>query len=616
MIDKDNAMLMDITYMKPNKAQNNPNGLLYIIWKDLKDGSKHLEVIEDPKYDIYFTKKEFRDHTHNKNYEFLNKCDKVTVPYKDRIKAIVEDGGEQTKSQLRRIYETKNFKALDQFLLYPYVYGADYDIRAWYRWKWLQTMENDKEKPITNGFLDIEVDSLESTGLPNPNTCPIDLVTLIDASTKTSYTFALVDVACKEKDTSRMTPGEVEQEMERRRMYESRMQQQHYLIDHQEDLKKELHELFDELYGDIDYNFFFYHDERKMIAHIFELIHQLKLDFISVWNIGFDIPYFIDRMEFLGMDPREIMCHKDFPIKQCYFKKDTRNFEIKNKSDYFFCTDYTIWRDQMENFAAIRKGQEELRSYRLTAIAKKVIEDEKYDYSDSGSIKTLSYKDYWKYVIYNIKDVLLQLGIERQTGDAENLYMLSYQNATPYESVFRQTVKLRNVQYISYMQDGLVPGENVNMFNYQKTEDEEDEEKDRFEGALVGDPRLILPVGMKLYGRRTNNIFHYSIDMDMSAFYPSSIFAANIDPSTLIFKCICDPRQYDVMGGHLKFNGITHYSKIEATTAFEIGDLAKEIMDNVQTGAVVNTMTKWFNAPTIEELLMDMENEDPSIFIG
>lgn len=608
MIPKDHAMLLDVQYMKPNKRNGNTDGCIYVIWKDLDTKEKHLEIVKDPKVDLYFTKPEFRNHLYNKSYELLKNCDRRTVPYKDIIKAIAEDGGEPVKQKIQQIYQRGNYRELDAIKTYPYVYCADFDIRGFYRYQWLENYDNDRPKTLTNGFLDIEVDSLEAVGFPTPEICPIDLVTIIDETARKSFTFALVGVECKEKDMTNMSAFEQQQELRRRKMYQSRLEQQQDVINRQDELKEYLHHEFDDLYGKLDYNFFFYKDEKKMIKHIFDLIHQIKVDFMMVWNISFDVPYFIDRMKVLGMKPEEVMCHPDFPYKQCYFKKDTRNFEIKNKSDFFFCTDYTMWRDQMKNYAAIRKGREELRRFNLSNIARAVIKDEKYDYSDSGNIKTLSYTNYWKYIVYNIKDVLLQVGIERKVKDTNQVYISSYANATPYESIFRQTVKLRNLQYITYLRDGTVPGENINCMNYEASEDEQDEKKDKFEGALVGDPRLMLPVGSKLYGKRQNNIFSACVDMDMSAFYPYSIMVNNIEPSCLIFKCICDPRQFDVMGGPLKYNGITHYSKIGATTSFDLHDLGKEMIDNLQTGAIVNTLTKWCNAPKIEDLLSDMED--------
>ena len=613
-MSKETSMLFDVQYIKPNK-KDNPDGILYVIWKDLDTGEKKLNMVKDPKMDIYFTKPEFRDHLFNKNHEFLEKCDKRTVPYNKIVEAIVEDGGPTAKQRLHEFYQTKNYSAIRSFYQYPYVYGADYDIRSWYRYKWLTTFDNDRPKKITNGFLDIELDSFESTGFANAAINPIDLITLIDGEAKKSYTFALVHVKCEKKDLLKLKGDEREKEIKRREMYESRIEQQDYLINHLDDLKNELHEMFDESYGEIDYNFYFYEDEVQMIKHCFDLIHRLKLDFIKVWNISFDIPFIIDRLKLKGINPENVMCHPDFPIKECWFKKDTRNFEVKNKGDFFHVSDYTVWRDQMIDYAAIRKGREELRKYKLDYIAEKVIKDKKLQYSSDGNIKTLSYNNYWKYIIYNIKDVLLQHGIENKTMDSSEIYVRSYRNCTPYESIFKQTVSLRNVQYKSFMEQGLIPGENINVNAYDKTEDEADEEKTKFEGALVGDPRLILPVGALMYGRKSNNVFDFSIDMDMSSFYPSSIYAMNIDPSTLIFKCICDPRQFRNYGGRLVYRGITDYSKVDATTAFQLGDVSKEIIDNYQTGNVVNTLTKWFNAPSIDDLLEEMELDD-SYYLG
>lgn len=605
-MSKETSMLFDVQYIKPNR-QDNPDGILYVIWKDLETGKKYLNEVHDPKMDIYFTKPEYRNHAYSKNYEYLDHCNKKTVSYNRIVEAIVEDGGPDAKRRLSEYYRTKNYSAIRSFYQYPYVYGADYDIRSWYRHKWLTTFDNDRPKKITNGFLDIEVDSFESTGFASAQINPIDLITLIDGDQKESWTFALVHVECQKKDLMNLSPTEREKELTRREMYTSRIKQQDYLIDHLDDLKKELHELFDESYGEIDYHFCFYENEVEMLKHVFELIHQKKLDFIKIWNISFDIPFIMDRLKLHGVEPAKVMCHPDFPIKECWFKKDTRNFEVKNKSDFFHVSDYTVWRDQMIDYAAIRKGREELRSYKLDYIAERVIKDQKLQYSSDGNIKTLSYNNYWKYVVYNIKDVLLQYGIEQKTMDSSEIYTRSYRNSTPYESIFKQTVSLRNVQYNSFVEQGLIPGENINVNAYDKTEDEQDDEKTKFEGALVGDPRLILPVGAEMYGRRSNNIFNFSIDMDMSSFYPSSIYAMNIDPSTLLFKCICDPKQFNNMGGRLKYRGITDYSKVDATTAFQLGDVSKEIIDNFQTGNVVNTMTKWFNAPSIDDLLDEME---------
>lgn len=601
-ISKEYSMLIDIQYVKASKKDNHCD-YLYIIWKDLRDNKKHLNIIPEPVIKIYFEKPEFRNHTYNKNYARIDELDEKIVKYKDIVYAIVDDMGDAGRQKLNNYFTTGNYKGIREFYAYPYVYGADYDVRTWYRLQWMLDMDNDLNKPITKGYLDIEVDTLEAVGMPNPAHNPIDLVTLIDTSTHTSYTFALIGVSYQEKDTSWMTDEDKLKEKKKKMMYEYRLEKQKYWSSHPEELVEEAHKLFDENYPDMDYNFYFYTDERKMLVHLFQLINQLKLDFIGVWNISFDIPYIIERLKTLGLDPAQVICHPDFPVKECWFKKDTINFEVKNKADFFHCSSYTVFYDQMIVYAAIRKGSSELRSNKLTAIAKAEIGDEKLDYSEDGNIKTVSYRNYLRYVLYNIKDVLLQCGIEERTHDIETYYLTSYTNITQYENEFKQTVKLRNVQYKSFLNQGLIPGENVNGLYYNMTDhSKEDKDGVGFEGALVGDPTLNGKFGVEMFGKITNSIFDYSIDFDMSAFYPSTIRAMNIDPSCLIFKLIVNADQYDVRGGKLKYRGITDIQVNEHNDDSFHDDIAKEIMDNFQTKNYLSTGEKWLNLPSVNEM--------------
>lgn len=612
-IQKDNAMLLDIQYVKANKKLNQLD-YLYIIWKNLDTGEKFLNIVPEPMMDIYFEKPELRTHEYNKNYERLENTYKRTVKYKDIIYEIANDMGDAGRRKIQDCFTTKDYRGLQEFYIYPYVYGADYDVRAWYRYKWLEAYDNNRPKKLTKGYLDIEVDIMETIE-PDYVFDPIDLVTVIDGETKTSYTFCLIGVDCVEKDMSDMTEIEQEEELQRRAMYAHRMEEQEYYSTHIDEINEEAHKLFDENYPDFEYNFYFYHDEGKMLVHLFQLINKLKLDFIEIWNMPFDIPFIVNRLYTLGYDPAQVMCHPDFPVKECWFKHDYINFQVKNKSDYFHLSSYTIFTDQMRNYAAIRKGSKELRSNKLTYIAHEEIKDEKLDYSEVGSIKTLSYTDYLKYIVYNIKDVLLQYGIEERTGDLDTFYVTSYKNMTPYESEFKQTVKLRNVQYLSFMQQGLVPGENVNgfLYNYRDVkeddDDEDEEKKTKFEGALVGNPLLIKNFGVKLFNKNSNNIFRYSIDMDMSRFYPSSIGAMNIDPSALIFKMILEASEYDVRGGLIPYHGITDVQLVEDNDDSFSGDIGKEFMDNFQTKNYLSVGYKWFNLPSVNDVYEELVKE-------
>ena len=596
---KENAMLWDVMYTPPSKADGTPDKLM-VVWKDLDTGQKYLNVTDSPSMDIYFTKPEFRNHTYNKNYESIDRLERRRVKYRNIPYEIADEMGVDGQAIIQRARDTKNFSALRELHFYRYAYATDFDVRAWYRIKWKEMFDNERIKPIDKGFLDIEVDGLLHKGMPTPQTCPVNAVTIINQKTKESYTFLLMTPDEFRLNKPNMTEEDFAYERRINEFYDMQRAEQQRMMDNPGEFIQELHEAFDTTYGYLDYNIKFYKDERKMLVHIWQLINMWKLDMIGIWNMPFDIPYILERMEFLGLDPKEYACHPDFPVKRCYFKKDDRNFNVENKSDFFYLTSYTLFVDQMVLYAATRKGGTKLRSYRLNYIADRVLGDKKIDYSEDGSIKDLAYKAFRKFVMYNIKDVLLQYGIEDAVNDMDAYYIASYSNATPYESVFKQTVKLRNVQYLYFLEQGLIPGNNINIFNKSNAKAEsEDDDDDSFEGALVADPKYNDYIGLDLYGKPSNNIFELVIDMDMSAFYPSSIMAMNIDPSCLIFKTIVSSSQF--VKQEVGYNSFIMLPEDE--------DIGKDVFDNIQTGNVLYTGHKWFNLPSFEDVLKECERK-------
>ena len=624
-INPNTSMLVDIQYVRANKRAGTPD-CLYTIYKDLETGKKHVMAMENPSMPIYFEKEEFIDHKHPQDYKEKDKCKMEVVKYKDIPFVIADHMGDSGKAFLQNIFETRNYAELSMINTYPYVFGHDYDIRTYYRHAWKKRASENIIPQISKSFLDIECDSFDSAGFPNPQNNPIDLVTVIDGEKKKSYTFALVNRQYKPAvmygNTSPIKSDKMndffdKKEEYRKKMYDSRHEQEKALMNDLDGLKKELHEMFDETYGSFDYNFYFYEDEREMLIHLFQCIHMISPDFLMIWNISFDIPYILERMRTLGINPEDIICEEEFKYKECYFKKDMHNFEIKNKCDWFHVTSKTVYIDQMELYAAVRKGREELRSTKLNFIGEKEVNDSKLDYSEDGNIKTVGYVNYRRYFIYNIKDVLLQYGIERSTEDCETLYTSTYSNITAYEDNFKQTVTLRNVQYRIYDDFGLIPGANINQILLQRDMrmhpekyDAKNKKKDpSYEGALVGNTLLIQRFGKMMYGKRTNYMFDYSIDFDMKAFYPSTIYVLNIAPSTLIFKATVLADNYDVRGGDIPFHGFTDNQLVKANNDSFTGDIASEIFDNFQTGNILSTAHKFLNLPTVSELEKELRGK-------
>ena len=456
--NRDDIMLINVIYNQPS-AQTNWTDTVDIIYKDLSTGEKHLETIINPTMDVYFTKPEYQNYDYPKYTMPLEQVEIKNISCKNAPGDIAKIAGGKYWQYYQECKRTKNRKSMKNLHKFKYVMASDYDPESYYRIQFSCHYLNEKPKPITKLYSDIEVDGINIEGFVKDGVAPINAITVIDEKTRKSYTFAL-----------RNEKNHQIQELE----------------DNLEEFKQECHNMFDESYGSFDYQILFYDekDEIMMIKDYFNLLHALKRDFIMFWNMNFDANYIMDRIVELGHSPADIMCHPDFPLKRCYYYEDRKNFAVKMKKDAFTINDYTVWIDQMLLYAGIRKGQSELGSVKLNIIGKKELGDEKLDYTEEANIKTLPYVNYKKFLLYNIKDVLLQYGIEQKTNDLDNLYTRSIMNSVAYKKVFSQTALLRNRCYVDYLKQGYVIGNNINIDYDRDWNAEEDEDEEKFAGAF------------------------------------------------------------------------------------------------------------------------------------
>lgn len=564
---KDDVMLINVIYNQPS-PQNEWNDSIDIIYKDLSDNKKYLETIKNPTMDVYFTKPEYRNYDYPKFTLPLEQVEIHNISCKNAPKDIAKIAGDKYARYYKACVESRNRKAMKNLHKYPFVMASDYDPESYYRIQFSCHYLNDTPKRIDKLYSDIEVDGIDVPGLVTGGVAPINAITLIDEKTRNCFTFAL-------RNDKNPQIVELENKLD--------------------DFIRECHDMFDESYGEFNYKIMFYDekDEIKMLKDYFDLIHMLKRDFILFWNMNFDANYLMDRIRELGYEPKEIMCHPDFKEKRCYYYEDKKNFAIKLKKDNFTISDYTVWTDQMLVYAGVRKGQSELGSVKLNIIGKNELGDEKLDYSEEANIKTLPYVNFKKFLLYNIKDVLLQYGIERKTSDIDNLYTRSIMNSVPYKKVFSQTALLRNRCYVDYLKQGYIIGNNINI-DYERDWDSDDEEEgEKFAGALVGDSNLNSDKnGMVVAGVKNKYVREYVIDFDYTSLYPSIKIGHNIAPHTLVGKIKLEEKVYD------------RYTSFEMNNdKGDMYDSGKDFVENMLCLNPVMTGVRWFNLPNTMEVL-------------
>lgn len=561
-----NLLLLNVIYQKPIKEYEY-HDFAYITVKDISTGEKELITIEEPEMIIYFVKPEFRNYDYYPAHMLLSKCYQKKVKYRKVIESIVKESNDEDLKNYYKTCKSYNYDTIKNIHKYPYVLASDYDYPNYFRIEWLLHYHNPNIRlDITKMYLDIEVDSIDIVGFPKPGECPINAISLIDEFESTVYVFLL---------RNNKNP-QIEE-------FESNISN---FLDN-------CHNMFDESYGDLKYKIFMFDEEIKLIQQTFALIHKLKRDFLLIWNMSFDIPYIIARIQELGYNHYDILCDNDFTTQICYYKRDVNHYDWKVRNDQFILSSYTVFLDQMSQYIKIRKGKAELKSVKLNNIAWKELKDEKLDYSDEANIKTLPYINYNKFVLYNIKDTLLQMGIERRTHDTDNTLISALSNATQYQNLFSQTIVLKSFAYISYYQQGYIIGNNKNI-EYGK-EDEEDDKKNKgknFEGALVCDPMLNDYVGINIFGKPSKFIFKHVIDYDFTSHYPMITISHNINQETMIGKIV--------------LSGFEHLNPDSTDILYDQGKAFIEDILTKDNSYIGNT---YFNLPTTEEIINKLKGD-------
>lgn len=526
-----NITLLNVMY---NNMGYDVDDELVLIYKDLNTNQKYSEVIRNPEFGYFLLNSDASKETIESLsypgafYRNANDYTKVYTPYRELNKHIAISVGEE-----RRFFDNikhKRFKDNREYKFHYKVESADHHICDYYMREFAHTYQN-KPFDISKAFLDIEVDGMYgNSAFPIPEESPINAVSIVFHNEKKVYTLLL-------RDNNNPLIKEFEDE----------------IINNPREVLTELQlsildsikvDKFVEQYSfdTYQYNFTFFDEEIQLIAYIFLLNQQFNPDFVLAWNMGFDIPYIIRRLEVLGYDPAEIMSDPDIPVKFSNYYIDKFNYnDIGEKSDFANISSKSVYLDQMIQFAAINKTKvSKYGNWKLDNIGRMVAGMGKLEYE--GPIKEFPYKNYKRFVFYNIIDTLVQVAIEEQTKNIDYVFNKSLQNSTRYSKVHKQSVYLTNAMrdhiekrdFIlctnrKYSDSDNNPTFNINLF------DEEDNTSG-FPGAFVADPKLINNYSRNYINGCPVNLFSNNVDLDYAALYPNTNRQFNIGHEVMIGK--------------------------------------------------------------------------------
>lgn len=569
----DNLTLLNTIYRyahKDEKGDFQPDSMT-LIWKDLDNNKKEHATLYNPKY-RYYMLKDGKERAYNQFFVPKEDLIPIEVPYHELEKDIAERTG-----RLDEFYENirnKNRRANALLHTDPRLFSSDWDINSFYRIEFDRTYKNNICH-VSKCYLDIETDiKYIDNEFPQPGEVPINAISVIMEDQKTEYTFLL-------RDSNNPKIQEFEKYLKK-----------HDFIGEFKDFLtenlggwKNVHRFGME---DFEFKLIMFDDELEMLKSLFRLINLIQPDFVLAWNMAFDIPFIIERLRKLNVDPAMIMCHPDFEEKVAEYYIDEMHQKLEERGDKAVIYSYSVYLDQMIQFASRRKGGSAFASFSLDNIGSDVAGVRKLDYHDiTPELGNLPYVDYKTFVMYNMMDVIVQKCIEAKTGDIDYVFSNTILNSTKYDKVHRQTVYLTNRAAMFFWDKGFVIGNNINKFL--------DKPKDKYDGAFVAKPTLVTPKNaVHLHydglGDYPVNVYHNANDFDYKSMYPSIAKEWNIAPNTQI-GMINIPEQIYAEENWRK------YPKFSRAGCF---------VENLGSQNYLEFCHRWLNLGSYEEVLQDI----------
>lgn len=579
-------VILDATYHFPNKQQvESYNGVktvytpdtMTIVYKDNTTGKKGIEVIEKPNYVFYMLKNNIPTPNYDMFFTDMKNLDEIKCKYRDVNKAIAEkldqyEGTTKYTDLFKKNVRDGNYRANMEFQKSRRVFGSDIPINDFYRMRFAEQYKN-TETPVSRAYLDIEVDvKLSPTDFPTNGNCPINAISYFEHDTKRLFTFLLNQKDVNPKSNEFCTTVD-----------------NHAFNEEFKDFLNETlgsEKVKDFKLENIQTKVLVYNDELTLLKDLFGYINYTKPDFLMVWNMSFDIPFIINRIIALGGNPKEIMCIHDIsPLyENCSYIVDSDHEDFATKGDYADITSYTVYLDQLIQFASRRRGGAQYRSYSLDYIGNEMAGVQKLHYENiAANVMDLPYNDYRTFVKYNMMDVLVQYCIEFKADDILYVFDKALLNCTEYKKVHRQTIYLSNRATIMFKNFGnYVLGNNLNKFKPKPTV--------KYEGAYVADP---CKFGDK-YKDKVNGIpimrASNAIDFDFTRLYPSITQEYNMAPNTEIGYIKIPDKIYEA-------ENATHNEKYTRSGQF-VEDMTSE--------CDIEFAHRWFNLASFKEAYADI----------
>ena len=303
--------------------------------------------------------------------------------------------------------------------------------------------------------------------------------------------------------------------------------------------------------------------EIEIVKKSFEYLHKWRPDFLTIWNMDYDIPKIITACENANIDPKEVFSDPIVPPEYRYCKymqgkkkRITASGKIVpiNPADqwhYIISQSSFFVIDAMCSYRQIRLAKQALPSYSLDSVLNEELGIRKLKFEAADKYIGLRWHQFMQsehkieYVIYNRFDCISMLELENKTKDLA-FTVPSFAGATDFARFNSQPKKIADSMFLFLEQEGKIPG-TVPPSKNTDVDDEEEVILDNDSTLSLDNWIITLPAhlmtdsGLRCIEEDPNirtNIRPYCSDSDAVSSYPSDISACNVSKETTVREVI------------------------------------------------------------------------------
>lgn len=347
----------------------------------------NLRRINNYQRPVYITKPGFRNHKEKKEAEDLKKLDKKMTNDRNRVKTIAR--------ALNKNIKSSNLKRLARE---PYVYGADISSPTLLKQEYMERFPT-ATSASSVAVLDIETDVVEGTE-------------------------QILSVCITSNEKRFLAINE-------------------WFVRGIPNIEKKVRKAFKKYLSkyskgdDPDLDIRVLPTPGSCVKAAMDWAHELKPDFMAVWNIDFDLPRLIDALKKEHYDVAEVMSDPNIPVefRDVWYKQgndvklmasgNTYTVPPQERWHTFNCPASFYWIDAMVVYAMIRKAKGLELSYSLDYILNKILGLRKLNFSFADHLKGIDWHFFMQseykveYLIYNMFDCIGVEELDNKTKDLQ-----------------------------------------------------------------------------------------------------------------------------------------------------------------------------------------------------